>query len=119
VFEAFVGALFMDMGFDACLAFVDGVVHKHVDLDDLVIESNFKDLLARYAQQHGMGAVEYEITEVHGPAHKRSFTTRAKIDGCAIGEGTAASKKESEMLAARHSLHVLDVAVTTPIAGGR
>lgn len=118
VFEAFVGALYSDMGFDACRAFMVDLIHEHIDLDALVTEDNFKDLLTRWAQQQPTGVVvEYETERVDGPAHRRLFTSVVKLDGVRIGGGTASAKKTSEMIAARDALAHLRVDTTAAITG--
>jgi ribonuclease-3 len=118
VFEAFVGALYSDMGFEACRAFMMHVIHEHIDLDALVTEDNYKDLLSRYAQhQAGSIHVEYETERVEGPAHKRLFTSVVKLNGVRRGSGSASSKKTSEMLAARDALAFLNVDTTAAISG--
>lgn len=118
VFEAFVGALYMDMGFAACELFIERIIRENIDLNSLVTEDNFKDILARHSQQRSPPAiVEYELKSSTGPAHRRVFTTVARVDGAVCGEGVAPCKKASEMIAAKNALAYLNVDVTSAIGG--
>lgn len=118
VFEAFIGALYTDMGFAACEVFIKRIIRENIDMNSLVTEDNFKDILAKFAQQQSPPlVVEYELKSSVGPAHKRMFTTIVRVGGDVCGEGAAPCKKESEMNAAKHALLRMNVDVTSAIGG--
>jgi ribonuclease-3 len=117
IFEAFCGAIFVDCGYDACRSFILRVIELYADLQNLSIESNHKDLLSRYVQQHALGTVVYELQETNGPAHRREFVTRVLVNGKEVGTGTAASKKTSEMNAALAGLEFYGADINEAISG--
>lgn len=117
IFESFLGALYKDMGFEACRTFISRIIQENVNIDQLVMEDNFKDVLCRHAQQGNLGIVDYELEDVNGPAHKRVFTTVVKVKGKVKGRGVAASKKASEMLAAQEALKEMQVVTNATIVG--
>lgn len=113
-FEAFIGALYRDQGFDICRQFVIRLVEAEVNFSDLLYtETNFKDCLLRYFHQQGWEDPTYGQLDVSGPEHKKMFTMfvmRKKHPGDKgenIGIGTAASKKGGEQEAAHNALKKL------------
>jgi ribonuclease III len=52
-------------------------------------------------------AVAYELVEARGPAQRRVFTSRVRVDGRPLGEGTGSSKQASEQAAAAQALREL------------
>ena len=51
--------------------------------------------------------VGYEVIEIEGPPHERTFTAAALIDGERTGVGTGRSKKDAEQAAAAQALEHL------------
>ena len=64
-------------------------------------------------------AVSYALLDSVGPAHERTFTAAAMIDGVQAGVGKGGSKKDAEQEAAREALEALTGAGDTPPASGR
>ena len=64
------------------------------------------ELQERLARQGS--SVSYRLMEATGPAHRRSFTTAAVLDGEVIGTGEGSSKKASEQAAAQEALLRVD-----------
>ena len=52
-------------------------------------------------------SVSYTTLKVKGPAHDRSFTAAAIVDGEVLGTGVGRSKKDAEQAAAKEALAVL------------
>lgn len=107
-FEAFLGAIYLDLGFDFAKAYVTNLIDKHVDLNLLHQDDNYKDILMRYTQTKGIDLPEYKVISQEGPPHKRIFTIQVilTIDGIVhkAGIGKGSSKKDSEQQAAMHTL---------------
>lgn len=103
--EACLGVLYLEYGFEALReailsAFADRIeyaIQGHVDF-----KTELQEELARRGQ-----AVSYSVLEVEGPAHDRSFSCAAVIDGEQVGVGTGPSKKAAEQAAAREALEKL------------
>ena len=104
VFEAFIGALFVDQGLVAVERFLTS--HFYSQLGDLEFTpyTDYKTMLQERIQAMDVGDVTYETVEECGPAHARSFGVRVRIGGRIAGEGRGRSKKEAEQRAAEMAL---------------
>jgi ribonuclease-3 len=102
VFEAFIGALYLDQGLDAVKAFMDRHFFPH--LGDYAQALDYKTALQEWVQQHVGKELRYEIVEERGPAHAREFVVQVWIGSEVMGSGTGRSKKEAEQGAAREAL---------------
>ncbi|MET3575262.1 ribonuclease III [Bhargavaea ullalensis] len=104
VFEAFVGALYLDHGFDEVLKFLEGVVFPKVKVGAFSHVMDYKSQLQEIVQQKSGGNLQYQIIEEKGPAHDRIFVSSVSVDHEELGKGEGKSKKEAEQLAARHAI---------------
>lgn len=97
VFEAIVGAIYLDGGIDEAKKFI----HRFVltDYEKKIEFVDSKTILQEYAQNHGM-SLEYELVEELGPAHDRDYVMRATLDGSISETGKAKSKKAAQQCAA-------------------
>jgi len=108
VLEASLAALYLQHGFEpireAIVAAFDGRIDyaltSHVDH-----KTELQEELARRGRQ-----VVYNVLDVQGPPHDRTFTCAAVIDGDEVGVGTGRSKKAAEQAAAREALDRLAAA---------
>jgi len=111
-FEAFLGAIYLDLGFKFSNDFVIKLIEKHVDLNLLHQDDNYKDLIMRFAQIKGIELPEYKVLSQEGPPHKRVFTIQIRmvIDGKVhpMGIGRGSNKKEAEQQAAYNTLESID-----------
>lgn len=107
VFEAFVGALYLDQGLDAVFAFLDKVVFPRVLRGDFAHTTDYKSLLQELVQQDNLGELTYRIVEERGPAHNREFVSEVLLNQQSLGRGRGRSKKEAEQNAAAMALQVL------------
>ena len=100
--EASLAALYLQHGFEpireAVVAAFDGRINyaltTHVDH-----KTELQEELARQGRQ-----VAYNVLDVQGPPHDRTFTCAAMIDGEEAGVGTGRSKKDAEQAAASRAL---------------
>ena len=103
-FEAFLAAIFKDLGFDAVNSFIVGLIDS-LDFNEVLVEDNFKDSLLKYSQHNFKGASpEYSTTHVEGPPHNRIFTVVVNINGTVYESGTGKSKKQAEQMASEKTL---------------
>ncbi len=109
VFEAFIGALFLDQGFDAAVTFAETAIIPFINDDLMTGILDHKTFLQEYLHQHGHGQIVYRLVEESGPAHHKAFTSEAVLDSTAIGRGTGRTKKESEQQAARIALESIQL----------
>lgn len=97
VFEAIVGAIYLDGGLDEAKKFI----HRFVltDYEKKIEFVDSKTILQEYAQNHGM-SLEYELVEELGPAHDRDYVMRVTLGGKITATGKAKSKKAAQQSAA-------------------
>jgi ribonuclease-3 len=107
-YEALIGAIFMDSGFNQALEVVQHHFEPHLQTKiPSVLFNDFKSLLQIYSQQsHGLSP-QYRVLKESGPDHDKRFQASVVIDGEVRGIGWGRSKKEAEQEAARKALEVL------------
>lgn len=108
-FEAVIGAVYLDQGYDASRKFVLRILQDYVDLELASQEqTNFKSMLLELVQARGWAQPAYEVVAEEGPSHDRTFTIEVHVEGSPIGSGRAQSKKKAEQEAAKEALGVLE-----------
>ena len=105
IFEAFVGAIYLDQGFPKAKEFVLDIVTPYI-LNKTNFFNDYKSILQEAVQTDRRSLV-YELVGESGPAHDKSFTIVVRIDDVIYGKGTAGSKKEACQLAAKATLEKL------------
>jgi len=106
-FEAFLAAIFKDLGFDAVNSFVVNLINT-LDFTDVLLEDNYKDLLLKFIQiNYKKCILDFSIVKTEGPPHKRIFTVVVLIDNKEYEQGIAKSKKQAEQNAAEKTLKKL------------
>jgi ribonuclease-3 len=104
-YEALIGALFLDGGYDQALAFVRRFFEPHIDRhQDRLVSSDAKSSLQELLQEKFNEGPEYVLVDEEGPAHARLFSVTVNFQGEELGSGKASSKKEAEQEAARAAL---------------
>ncbi|WP_106497654.1 ribonuclease III [Lentibacillus sp. Marseille-P4043] len=103
-FEAFLGALYLDRGFDIILKFMDKFVFPKIDTGAFSHAMDYKSQLQELVQQYRNSTVEYNIVEEKGPSHDKEFVSEVVIKGKVSGRGIGRTKKEAEQRAAKHAL---------------
>ena len=103
-FEAFLAALFKDLGFDAVNSFVVELIEK-LDFTEVLFEDNYKNTLLIFSQKtFNHSTPEYKLVSTDGPPHNRIFTVCVVIDGIEYKQGTGKSKKQAEQVAAEKTI---------------
>lgn len=104
VFEAFVGAIFLDKGFVIVRKFLISTLYRDIQKFHIEDMKDYKSRLQEEMQVEHRESVTYEIVSETGPAHKRHFVVKVMFDGIPIGKGEGNSKKEAEQNAAKDAL---------------
>ncbi len=104
-YEAVVGAIFEDGGYEVVTDFVEtffipAIAGKKEELLVADAKSRLQELL----QERHNQAPRYKLDKEDGPSHQRSFTVSVQFQGEVLGTGTAKSKKEAEQRAAAAAL---------------
>ncbi len=105
IFEAFIGAIYLDQGFAKAEEFVLSVVTPYIN-NKTYFFNDYKSILQE-AVQTDRRSLAYELIEETGPDHDKKFTIAVRIDNVIYGKGTAGSKKEACQLAAKAALEKL------------
>lgn len=104
-YEALVGALFLDGGYDGALTFVRRFFEPHIEQhQEQLVSADAKSLLQELLQERFNEGPEYVLVDEEGPAHARLFSIAVQFQGEELGTGMASSKKEAEQQAARIAL---------------
>jgi ribonuclease-3 len=112
VFEALVGAIYLDRGYKYCEKFINKrVIKPYVDIKKLegkVI--SYKSLLIEWCQKHKK-TFNYEIYEDNGKDEVKHFAVRLKIDDEVVAKARATSKKKAEERASKRAYYKLQVKI--------
>lgn len=104
VFEALVGAVYLDQGIERTYRFISSLMKKDiqkVNVDDL---TDYKTRLQEEMQAEHRDSVHYELVSQTGPAHDRTFTVNVLFNDIVLASGTGKSKKAAEEEAAKNAL---------------
>lgn len=104
VFEAFMGALYLDQGLDVAKQFLHKQVFPKIDDKWLSQIMDAKSQLQELIQQERLGVLDYRIVDIKGPAHDRQFVAEVYLGQKCLGKGSGRSKKEAEQQAAGQAL---------------
>ncbi len=105
-FEALVGAIYLDQGYDACMRFMKKrILSEMVNIDKVAYrEVNFKSKLIEWSQKNRV-MLEFKIIEQKKDEQgSPMFRYAVEIEGIAGCEGTGYSKKESQQMASKLTL---------------
>jgi len=105
IVEALIGALYLELGFNAIMAPVIEAFSEHISYaaSEYV---DYKTVLQEEVAKDGR-EVTYEVVMAEGPPHERTFTSQVLLDGEVMGSGTGRTKKVSQQEAAKEALDVL------------
>jgi ribonuclease III len=103
-YEALLGAVFIDGGYDSCAAIIGRHFGEIGGLTDDTYPKNYKSHLQERLQRDGLGLPRYEVTEISGPDHERVYSVSVFVDGTEWGRGMGKNKKEAEQRAAEDAL---------------
>ncbi|MCC8080959.1 MAG: ribonuclease III [Lachnospiraceae bacterium] len=101
-FEAVIGAIYLDGGFDGARSFI----HRFVlnDLEHMQLFYDSKTILQEIVQGENMGELCYRLVEENGPDHNKSYVIEACIGGKPLGCGEGHTKKAAEQEAAYRTI---------------
>lgn len=103
IFESFIGAVFLDQGFDKAKEIIYKTTIEFMKKNKLDYFNDYKSELQELVQTDKR-TLEYKIVEESGPAHNKTFKAIVKIDDVIYGEGVAHTKKEAEQNAAKSAI---------------
>ena len=127
IFEAFVGAMFLDfneidnynlldnfysgIGFQICEKFIMHVIEEHVDFSELILKNNnYKEMLNKYFKETYESAINFSEVSVDGGLNDRLYTINVLDNkNNILGTGIGKSKKKAEQYACKDTLINLNI----------
>lgn len=104
VFEAFVGALYLQIGLENVAAFIERRHLSEREADVALVDP--KTALQEWTQRR-YGEIPSYRERFEGPPHRRVFVAEVAIDGEVVAAGSGPSKKSAQRDAAAHALERL------------
>lgn len=108
LFEALVGAIYLDRGYKYCRRFIyERVIDPYVDIEQLegkVI--SYKSLLIEWCQKEKK-EFDYEVYEDTGNDELKHFAVKLRIDDRVVAKARATSKKKAEEKASKRAYYAL------------
>ena len=104
-FEAVIGAIYLDQGYDAAKEFISK--HILVKIDEILEEGSWRDpksYIQELAQKIDGVTPIYKTMKEEGPDHDKTFTVGVYIGNELKGTGTGHSKQEAQTEAAREGV---------------
>jgi len=109
-FEAFIGALYLDQGFEPCKRFIEKnlIIRKLPEIIEKKLYKDPKSLFQERAQEIVCVTPTYQVLEEDGPDHMKRFIVGVFLNEELIAEGRGSSKHEAELNAAAKALEAKD-----------
>jgi ribonuclease-3 len=108
-FEAFLGALYLEFGFDFCKKFVEkNLLSLLPEILEKGIIENPKTKFQEIIQEKFKITPTYKVLEEFGPEHSKTFIVGLYVGEKLISKGEGSSKQEAEENAAQKALKVIE-----------
>ena len=109
VFEAFIGAVYLDAGFQRTHEFITENIFPQLEefQGSTYQEQDYKTRLQEISQELHHQAPVYKLIGQEGPDHEKTFFVSVRLNGKVTAEGRGRSKKQAEQEAARKALEKL------------
>ena len=108
-FEALVGAIYLDRGYDMCMRFMQKrILSQLINIDKVAYkEVNFKSKLIEWSQKNKVRLDFKLVSQSKESGGSPTFIYKAIIEGLDGGQGKGYSKKESQQIASKETLQRL------------
>jgi ribonuclease III len=109
-FEALIGAIYLDQGFDVSKKFIDEFVLTR--LEAIMSEGKVLDPKSKFQElsQEKLGITpHYKVLAEWGPDHNKNFEVGVFVNERQVAKGVGSSKQEAEIAAAENGLKVSDL----------
>jgi ribonuclease-3 len=107
-FEAIVGALYLDLGWDAVRGWLTVLAAPELSSDGppAALKSP-KSRLQEYTQRRTGARPDYRVLDMAGPDHERTYRVEVWVEGEVLGAGEGPSRRVAETAAALQALQKL------------
>ena len=106
LFEAIIGAIYLDGGINPCKNLIMDTIWAHKD--QAWKTTNYKGKLIEYCHIKDIGSPIFNIKDISGPDHEKTFEIEVKIDDLSFPTGMGLDKKSAEQTAAKIALESLN-----------
>ncbi|NLW15093.1 MAG: ribonuclease III [Erysipelothrix sp.] len=107
LFEAVVGAVYLDSGLENAKKIIDKVISTDLSKINITTITDYKTKLQEYVQSDRRENVSYEVVKTTGPSNAPEFEVVVKLNNLIFGKGTGTSKKRAEQEAAKDAFEKL------------
>jgi ribonuclease-3 len=113
IFEALVGAIYLDRGYNYCKKFIyENVITPYVDIAKLEGKiTSYKGLIIEWCQKQKKQYL-FDVYEDTGNENIKHFSVKISIDGVMVAKGRATSKKKAEEQASKRVYFALQEEIT-------
>jgi len=105
LFEALIGAMYLDGGLSPCRRIIKETIWKHKK--EAWKTKNYKGELIEYCHSDSLGTPVFLVSNVTGPDHLKMFEVHVKINEKTFPPGFGSNKKTAEQKAAENALVLL------------
>jgi len=106
LYEAIIGAIYLDGGIEPCRNLILDTIWAH--RTEAWKETNYKGKLIEYCHIKDIGSPTFNVKDITGPDHQKTFEIEVKIDDQSFSTGIGLDKKSAEQTAAKIALEQLD-----------
>ena len=99
-FEAFIGSLYLDRGFDAAKQWITFVIQKEMEDESFLENTNYKEQVIKHFPES-----KFKISNELGKDNNKTFVVHLLIQDKLISEGYGTSKKDAEQDASKKCIH--------------
>ena len=100
-FEAILGAIYLDGGFDSCRKIILAQFSSRLDsASPETAQKDPKTRLQEYLQANQQALPDYKIVDIAGEAHAQSFTVECQVEGMPSVRAEGSSRRKAEQAAA-------------------
>tara|TARA_R100000935_G_scaffold13736_5_gene27687 strand:- start:113716 stop:114459 length:744 start_codon:yes stop_codon:yes gene_type:complete len=112
IFEALIGAIYLDRGFPYCEKFIHKrVIKPYVDIERLEGKIiSYKSLFIEWCQKHKK-SFKYVVYDDTGNDELKHFAVKLQLENTVVGKARATSKKKAEERASKRAYYKLQEAI--------
>lgn len=104
VFEAFVGAVYLDKGYDCVYKMIEKIFYEDIKNVPMNVLKDYKSQLQEFVQADTRNCVNYRVVSETGNPPNTEFVVEVMWDNQVYGQGKGSSKKKAEQEAAKNAL---------------
>ena len=106
LYEAIIGAIYLDGGIEPCRNLILDTIWAH--RTEAWKATNYKGKLIEYCHIKDIGSPSFNVKDISGPDHQKTFEIEVKIDDKSFPTGVGLDKKSAEQTAAKIALEQLN-----------